>query len=210
MADKKFSELPEGSAPVGTEIVPMVQGGATVRRTVADFSPASLGALETKIGATLVEDGDARMTDARTPTAHDLDSHLTCTTAEFLALLTDTVLARLDVAQVYTAGQHPDVETLAYGATVAVDADGENAKKLTLTGAAEVSNPTNCLEGKSWTLRVIQDGTGGRALTFAANYEFPAGTPDTSADTSAQERLFTFYAVSATRIIGIDAIGAAY
>ena len=114
-------------------------------------------------------------------------------------------------AHVYSAGgQHAAVEELTYGATIAVNADGVNAKKVTLTGAAEISNPTNCAEGKSWTVRVIQDGTGSRALTFAANYEFPAGTPDTSADSAAQERLFTFYAVSATRIIGTDALGVAY
>lgn len=197
----KISEMTAGTAPSGTELIEVTQDGNTRRLTVAQLSPATLAALEAKIGATLVEDADARMSDARAPTAHALNAHTAITFAQLVALVSGAVLARTDAAQVYSGGQHSDVETLTDGATIAVDADGDNAKKVTLGGNREVSNPTNCAEGKSWTVRVIQDGTGLRALTFAANYVFPDGTPDTSADTAAQERIFSFHAVSATRIV---------
>ncbi len=117
-------------------------------------------------------------------------------------------LARHDQSQTFTGSQQTKVTTLVDGATIPIDASANNAFNVTLGGARELSNPTNVVEGMSWVVRVIQDGTGLRALTFAANYEWAtAGAPDLSADTAAQERLLTFYAVSPTKILAVDSLG---
>jgi hypothetical protein len=192
-----------------------VQSSATKRTTVADIgtavNAATLAALNTQItDATLIDTADARLSDARTPSAHDLDSHGSNTIAELSAIVSDATLARTDASQTFTGAQQTGVTTLTDGATIAIDAAASNAFKVTLGGARELSNPTNAVEGMSWTVRVIQDGTGSRALTFGTNYDWGDDNTavDTSADAAAKERLISFYAVSATKILAVDAVGA--
>lgn len=56
-------------------------------------------------------------------------------------------------------------QTLTYGATVAWDMASGQASKLTLTGDALISNPTNT-NSITPILEILQDGTGGHTLTF--------------------------------------------
>ena len=92
--------------------------------------------------------------------------------------------------------------TLTDAATIAVDAALNNSFEVTLTAARVLGNPTNAVQGMSWTVEVIQGGAGLFALTFGANYVGPAvtGPLDTTADTTGQIRVLTCYAHSATKI----------
>ena len=78
----------------------------------------------------------------------------------------------VDAKSVYDAAAFV---TLTYGATVAVDLDAGRNFVLTLTGEAELSNPTNQKPGQAGVIVVRQDGTGGRALSYGANWRFPSG-----------------------------------
>jgi hypothetical protein len=82
-------------------------------------------------------------------------------------------------------------QTLTDGATINWDmAAGFNAK-VTLGGSRALATPTNPKVGLSYTLEVIQDGTGSRGLTLPAAFKFgSAGAPTFS--TGAGKRDFIF------------------
>lgn len=142
------------------------------------------------------------------PTAHDLDSHGSCTLAELTADVSDATLARTDATQTFTGAQQTGVTTLTSASPILIDAEDNNSFVVTLDAARQLDNPTSLAAGMSWTVRVIQNGTGSWALTFDTYYEWgAAGAPDTSADGAATERLLSFYAVSTTVIISVDTIG---
>ena len=61
---------------------------------------------------------------------------------------------------------------------------------LTLAGNRTLTNPTNCVTGQVGSIFIIQDGTGGRTLSYGTNWEFPAGTaPTLSTSAAAVDRL---------------------
>ena len=76
----------------------------------------------------------------------------------------------LNVDADFTSTQYDsDYQTLTYGATVAWDMSIGQAGTLTLTGDAIISNPTNA-DSITPILEVIQDATGGHALTFDTDF----------------------------------------
>lgn len=93
-------------------------------------------------------------------------------------------LPTLDKANLYTAAQTVakyDLGTTS--GTVNIDASLSNTFDLIVNGAATIAAPTNLEDGQSIVVRVRQDGTGSRAVTFNAVWDFgDDGAPDTSAD----------------------------
>lgn len=77
-------------------------------------------------------------------------------------------------------------------AAVAVDLNGGINFNLTMTGPAVLSNPTNAKPGQSGRIRVKQDATGGRLLTFGANWLFVGGDPTLSTAANAIDVIYYF------------------
>lgn len=76
-------------------------------------------------------------------------------------------------------------QTLTDGATINWNLDSGPNAKVTLGGNRTLANPTQENLGQHGTLRVIQDGTGGRTLTWGAAYKFTGnddGRPDPTAN----------------------------
>lgn len=67
-----------------------------------------------------------------------------------------------------------DYQTLVDGATISWDLSNGNAQ-VTLGGDRTLANPTNMTAGALYWLRVIQDGTGGREISWGTAYRFPQG-----------------------------------
>jgi hypothetical protein len=88
------------------------------------------------------------------------------TVAQLRAAIADrpVMLADLYAAAAYVA--------LTYGATTAWDVATGIHFTLTLTGNTTISTPTNMVVGKSGVLRVIQDATGSRLITWPAAIVF--------------------------------------
>ena len=82
------------------------------------------------------------------------------------------------------------IVSLTDGTSVAVNfSDGQNFS-LTLAGNRTLESPTNCVAGQSGSIFVIQDGTGSRTLSYAANWKFSGGTAPTLTTTaSAVDRI---------------------
>lgn len=90
--------------------------------------------------------------------------------------------------------------TLTDAATVAVDMSTFINAVLTLGGNRAMGNPTNEKVGQTGYIRIVQDGTGSRTLSYGTDWEFAGGTaPVLSTAASAQDLLF--YQVLATNRI---------
>lgn len=96
-----------------------------------------------------------------------------------------TVLAYTDTAftsgtytvagnKTYTNPAHT-LQTLTDGASIAWNANSGQMATVTLGGNRAVANPTNLKNG-SYLLRIQQDATGGRTLTWGSVFKWPGGS----------------------------------
>jgi len=87
------------------------------------------------------------------------------------------------------------------GASIAVDLDAGINFNVTLAGNRTLANPTNAKVGQSGYIRVVQDATGSRTLSFGTNYEFAGGAATTLSTAANAEDILVYQVVSATRIV---------
>lgn len=69
------------------------------------------------------------------------------------------------------------VVALTDAATIAINASLGNNFRVTLGGNRTLGNPTELVDGQQGLIRVKQDATGGRTLTYASMWKFPGGAP---------------------------------
>lgn len=74
----------------------------------------------------------------------------------------------------------------------AIDWNNGNAQKGTLTGNATLTL-SNGVAGATYLLRLAQDGTGSRVVTWPAAVHWPSGTAPTLTTTASKVDVFTFY-----------------
>lgn len=86
------------------------------------------------------------------------------------------------------------MQTLTDAATVAWNAAAGRAAQVTLGGNRTLAAPTNVVNGQTYVLHVIQDGTGTRLLTWNAVFKWPGGTAPTLTATAGKIDVFTFQA----------------
>jgi hypothetical protein len=96
-------------------------------------------------------------------------------------------------ANAWAGGQSTPEVTLTDQATIVWDADLSNAFNVTLSANRTLALPTNGASGQVISLRVIQDGTGSRTLTYNASFNRGAGIVPYLTSTAAAEDLVTFY-----------------
>lgn len=77
------------------------------------------------------------------------------------------------------------IGTLTDAATITWDAAVQPIAQVTLGGNRTLQNPTNLVDGRRYTLWIVEDPTGGRTITFDTNYFFPLGIDTTLIDTTA-------------------------
>ena len=91
--------------------------------------------------------------------------------------------------------------TLTDVANIALDLSTGFDFTVTLAGNRTLNNPTNAKVGQRGRIRVVQDGTGSRTLSFGSNYEFVAGTAPTLTTTASAEDVLYYDVISSTRIL---------
>ena len=96
-----------------------------------------------------------------------------------------------------------DIVSLTDGASIAVDFNSGQNFAVQLAGNRTLESPTNCVAGQTGSILIIQDGTGGRTLSYGANWKFPAGTaPTLSTAISAVDRVdYIVYTSTAVQAI---------
>ena len=93
-----------------------------------------------------------------------------------------------------TVGSSAAVQTLTDGATVAWDAGLGAYAKLTLGGNRTLSAPTNLVNGRIYTLELIQDATGSRTVTWNAAFVWSGATAPTLTTTATRRDIIRFVA----------------
>lgn len=104
-----------------------------------------------------------------------------------VAIGVDTLLGKeLHIGKAAVA----DVVSLTDGTSIAISFnDGQNFA-VQLAGNRTLESPTNCVSGQVGSIFIIQDGTGGRTLSYGSNWKFAAGTaPTLSTAASAVDRI---------------------
>lgn len=66
---------------------------------------------------------------------------------------------------------------LPFATTMTIDANVGNNRRVTMTGNGTLANPTNMASGVVINVRIRQDGTGGRTLSYGSKWKWPGGTP---------------------------------
>lgn len=90
--------------------------------------------------------------------------------------------------------------TLTYAATIAVDFSTFINAVVTMTDNGAMGNPTNEKVGQSGVIRIVQDGTGSRTLSYGSDWEFAGGVaPVLSTAASSQDLLF-YHIIASNRI----------
>jgi hypothetical protein len=69
--------------------------------------------------------------------------------------------------------------------------DGPTAQ-VTLGGSRTLAAPTNIIAGQTYTLHVVQDGTGSRTLTWPSIVKWPGGTAPTLSTAAGKRDVFVF------------------
>ena len=84
----------------------------------------------------------------------------------------------------------PTVTALADGATITPDFSTSCNFTVTLGGSRTMGNPTNAVAGQSGSIFIVQDGTGGRTLSWSSNWDWATGAaPTLSTGANAVDRV---------------------
>lgn len=97
--------------------------------------------------------------------------------------------------------------TLTDAATIAVDLSTGINFEVTLAGNRALGNPTNAKAGQRGRIKVIQDATGSRTLSYGTSWEFATGTAYTLASSASGEYDILYYDVISSTSIIISALG---
>jgi hypothetical protein len=85
----------------------------------------------------------------------------------------------------------PAVVTLTDAATIATNAALGNVFRVLLAGNRALGQPTNPTNGQQATWIVVQDGVGGRTLSYHAVFAFPGGVAPVVTPTASRASLIS-------------------
>lgn len=164
-------------------------GGTTTRATgvASDVANAGLGTIthaEAFAVVSVSNDGGGTITNAY---AYRLATGVLTATNKFGVSIEDASADSRFVGQIYSP-----TATLTDAASIDWNCDGQQKAKVTLGGNRTLNAPTNMLDGATYVLRVIQDGTGNRTLTWNAVYKFAGGTDPTLSTGAGAIDIFKF------------------
>lgn len=91
--------------------------------------------------------------------------------------------------------------TLADEASIALDLSTGFDFTVTLTANRTLANPTNAKVGQRGRIRVVQDATGSRTLSFGTSYEFRGGVTAVLTTAANAEDVLYYDVISSTRIL---------
>jgi len=93
--------------------------------------------------------------------------------------------------------------SLTDGTSIAVNFNTAQNFIVQLAGNRTLENPTNCVAGQTGSIIIVQDGTGGRTLSYGTSWDFIGGTaPTLSTGASAVDRIdYIVYTSTAVQAI---------
>lgn len=184
MADQKISQLTQTSSVAGADEVPVLQSGANKRTPfsqVLTYIQAAISIAQSQVSglvAALAAKADASA----------LSAHTSATTS--VHGIADTANLALLASQALTDG-----------ASISWNVANGAFATVTLGGNRTLANPTNLKTGASYAVKVTQDGTGGRTLSYGSAYKWIGGAP--SIDPAANAITLLTFLSDGTNLYGV-------
>ena len=198
MADLKISALPAAVVPVaGTEVLPIVQSGATVQVSIDNViaSRASLAA-NTFTGAQTLPAAGAILTGSLSGTTTLVAAAAASGTATLPAA--GGTLA-VTATNTFTGAQIGSVTALtSSGASIAIDLANNCNFSYTTAESSTLAAPSNPVAGQSGVITITQGATA-RTLAYNTFWKFPGGTVPTLTATPGAVDVLAYSVESATR-----------
>lgn len=140
-----------------------------------------------------------------TPGSNDMPGRMVFkTSADGSQTLTERMCVDKESVRFSSQAYFPET-TLTDGANISWDVSTNQCTKVILAGNRTLDNPTNLKAGAQYIIRVIQDGTGGRTLTWSANYRWTDGSEPVLS--TAANAVDVFYGVSDGTYMYMTTIG---
>jgi len=118
----------------------------------------------------------------------------------FTSAVTMTGNATFTGSVVVSAPVNVNTVTLTDAASIVPSFDAGNTFVVTLGGNRTLAAPTSANIGQSGSIRVIQDATGGRTLSYNSAYQFVSGSAPTMDTSAGAQSILVFSCRSATTI----------
>ena len=154
-------------------------------------------------GSAILTQGTIATLNSTTGTIGNLSTTLVgdLTISQGTATASTATVAKLAVAQEYTAAHNFNATTLTSGSSIAWDLSSNQVTKLVLSTNGTMADATNKVDGSTYILLVTQ-GTGSNTLAWDATYKWPGGTAPTLTTGSAKSDIFTFVS-NGTNLFGV-------
>ena len=152
-------------------------GSSTLAAPLLDIQSTAAGSPELRFLQTGDKKGSLQYLDSGDIFKLDGDGEIQLSPNNTTAFTLNTLGVGIFEGNVQVKGQAwSDAQTLTDGATISWNTDLGNAAVVTLAGNRTMAAPTNLKNGGTYTLKIVQDVTGTRTLTWNAVFKWPGGT----------------------------------
>jgi len=180
---------------ITTGLIPTLTAGTTTG-TAGIFTSGTVATLNsTNATISNLNSATSTITNLSTTLAGDI------TISQGTATASTATVAKLAVAQEYTAAHNFNATTLTSGNSIAWDLASNQVARLVLSTNGTMADASNKVDGSVYILLVTQ-GTGSNTLAWNATYKWPGGITPTLTTGSAKSDIFTFIS-NGTSLFGV-------
>src|SRR5574337_192930 len=177
--NKYIGDLPDNTSLDGTELFELQKGASG---TSGSSQKLSLSNLASKIGSLIANLFATAAQGAKADSALQSIVAQPYTTVDNTnpqnpKIGISTQVAKRDVSQSFSKSQavSPVINATATG-TVTPDCSASNTFEYTVSGNLTIANPVNAVAGQFVNFLIIENATGGYAITLGANFKIMNGT----------------------------------
>jgi hypothetical protein len=198
-ANITLGTIPTLTAGTTTSTAANITNG-TIQTLTASTATISNGTYSGAINST---NGTISTLNSTTGTIGNLSTTLVgdLTISQGTATASTATVAKLAVAQEYTASHNFNATSLTSGNSISWNLAANQVARLVLSTNGTMADATNKVDGATYILLVTQ-GTGSNTLDWDATYKWPGGTKPTLTTGSAKSDIFTFVS-NGTNLFGV-------